>query len=53
MLTILGVSFGRELFFGGGLKSRKNKAEKFAEKFFHQNLLRNLLAIFLKFSGPK
>ena len=35
MPTNLGVNFGRE-FFGGGLKSWKNKAEKFAEKKRHQ-----------------
>ena len=44
---ILGVNFL------GGLKPWKNKAEKFAIKIRHQNLLRNSPAIFLKFAGPK
>ena len=43
MLTILEVNFGRE--FLGGLKPWKNKAEKFAIKIRHQNLLRNSPAI--------
>ena len=55
MPTILGVNFGRDFFFGGGggLKSRKNKAAKFAEKIRHQNPLRNSPAIFLKFARPE
>ena len=55
MPIILGVNFGREFFVcgGGGLKSWKNKAEKSADKFRHQDSLRDSLAIFLIFAGPK
>ena len=52
MPTSLGVNFGRE-FLLVGLKPWKNKAEKFAETFCHQNSLRNSPAIFLKFARPK
>ena len=40
-------------FFGGPEILEKNKAEKIAEKFRHQNSLRNPPAIFQKFAGPK
>ena len=48
--------FGREFWaciFWEDLKSWKNKAEKFAEKFCHQNSLRNSPGIFLKLARPK
>ena len=53
MPTILGVNFGREFLFLGGLKLWKAKAEKFAVRFRYQNSLRNSPAISLKFARPK
>ena len=47
MTTILDVNFGRE-FFGW-----PEALEKQGRKIRHQNSLRNELAIFLKFAGPK
>ena len=51
MPTIPDVNFGREFF--EWPETQKNKAKKFAIKIRHQNSLRNSLAIFLKFAGPK
>ena len=52
MPTIPDVNFGHE-FFLGWPENLEKKAEKFAIEIRHQNSLRNSLAIFLKFAGPK
>ena len=50
MPTSLGVTFGREFFWGP--EALKTKVEKLAEKYRYQNSLRNSLEIFLNFAGP-